>query len=324
MPCIRSNFIAAGLQESTVEIIMSSWRDSIKEKYNIYLKKWIEYCGQNSINPFNTTTYDGLSFLTYMFQSGNGYSSINSARSALSALLPVSDGVSFGRQHLVSKFCRGVFQLRPSLPRYAFTWDIKQLFDYYRSLGENSSLKLKALTLKLSTILALLMSQRAQTIHSLNIEYMKKEPDKITFVFPTLLKNSRPGHHLKPIPIKSYQLDKKLCPVELINTYLDKTASIRGEESKLMISFKKPHKRVTQKTISRWFKISLKLVGIDTDVFKGHSIRSAASIAAKIQGAQMTDILSIAGWSNEETFARYYNKDILVDNAIQDSVLLEN
>ena len=44
-----------------------------------------------------------------------------------------------------------------------------------------------------------------------------------------------------------------------------------------MISFKKPHKRVTQKTISRWFKTSLKLAGIDTNVFKGHSIRSAAS-----------------------------------------------
>ena len=65
----------------------------------------------------------------------------------------------------------------------------------------------------------------------------------------------------------------------------------------------------TKNTISRWFKTSLKLAGIDTDVFKGHSIRSAASSAAKIQGAQMTDILSIAGWSNEETFARYYNKD---------------
>ena len=73
---------------------MSSWRDSRKDKYNIYLKKWIEYCSQNSIIPFNATTYDGLSFLTYMFQSGNGCSSINSARSALSALLPVSDGVS--------------------------------------------------------------------------------------------------------------------------------------------------------------------------------------------------------------------------------------
>ena len=91
-----------------------------------------------------------------------------------------------------------------------------------------------------------------------------------------------------------------------------------------MISFKKPHKRVTQKTISRWFKTSLKLASIDTDVFKGHSIRSAASNAAKTQGAQMTDTLSIAGWSNEETFARYYDKDILVDNAIQDSDLPEN
>ena len=125
-------------------------------------------------------------------------------------------------------------------------------------------------------------------IHSLNIEYMKKEYDKITFIFP---KNSRPGHHLKPIPITSYQLDKKLYPVELINTYLDKTASIRGEESKLTISFKKPHKRITPKTISRWFKTSLKLADIDTDVYKGHSIHSAASSAAKTQRTQMTEKL---------------------------------
>ena len=221
---------------------MSPWKDPTKDKHNIYLKKWIEYCSQNSINPFNATTYDGLSFLTSMFQLGNGYSSFNSARSALSALLPVSDGVSFGRQHFMSKFCRGVFQLQPSLPRYAFTWNIKKLFNYYRSPGENSYIKFKALTLKFGTILALLMSQRAQMIHSLNIEYMKKEPDKITFIFP---KNSRPGHHLRPIPITSYQIDKKLCPVELINTYLDKTASIRGEESKL-ISFKKPHKSYSE------------------------------------------------------------------------------
>ena len=101
----------------------------------------------------------------------------------------------------------------------------------------------------------------------------------------------------------------------MINTYLNKTAFIGGKESKLMISFKfkKPHNKVTQKTTSRWLKTSLKLAGIDTDIFKGHSICSSASSAAKTQGPQMTDILSIAGWSNEEKFARYYNKHILTE-----------
>ena len=317
---VRENFITAGLPEATVQIIMSSRRTSTKNKYNIYLNKWIDYCSTRDIDPFNATIKDGLCFLTYIFECGNGHSSINSARSTLSAILPTCDGIPFGKQHLVSKFCRRVFQLRPSLPRYAFTWDTGKLLSYYRQIQENSELTLKQLTLKLATILALIMSQRAQTIHSLDINYMKIESDVITFAFPTLLKHSRPRHHLKPIPLKEYHV-KKLCPVDLVNTYLDRTDPIRAGESKLLLSHRKPHKKVTQKTVSRWFKTSLKLAGINIDIFTGHSIRSAASSSARNCGAQITDILAVAGWSSERIFSKHYDKQILADNVIQDSVL---
>ena len=90
------------------------------------------------------------------------------------------------------------------------------------------------------------MSQRVQTIHSLDINYMKIESDVITFAFPTLLKHSRPRHHLKPIPLKEYHV-KKLCPVDLINTYLDRTDPIRAGESKLLLSHRKPHKKLLRK-----------------------------------------------------------------------------
>ena len=162
-------------------------------------------------------------------------------------------------------------------------------------MHENSELTIKQLTLKLPTILALLMSQRAQSIHSLDTNYMKIESDIIISAFPTLLKPSRPGHHLKPISLKEYHV-KKLCPVDLIDTYLDRTAPIKARESKLLLSHCKPHKRITQKTVSKWFKTSLKLAGLNTDIFTGHSIRSAASSSARNCGAQITDILAVAEW----------------------------
>ena len=231
---VRENFITAGLPEATVQIIMSSWRTSTKNKYNIYLNKWIDYCSTRDIDPFHATIKDGLCFFMYIFECGNEYSSINSAQSALSAILPTCDGIPFGKQHLVSKFCRGVFQLRPSLPCYAFTWDTRKLLSYYRQIQENSELTLKQLTLKLATILALIMSQRAQNIHSLDINCMKIESDVITFPFPTLLKHSRPRHHLKPIPLKEYHV-KKLCPVDLINTYLELIPSELGSLSYYLV-----------------------------------------------------------------------------------------
>ena len=71
------------MPEATVQIIMSYWRTLTKEKYNIYLNQWIDYCSTRDVDPFNATIIDELCFLTYIFESGNGYSSINSAWSAL-------------------------------------------------------------------------------------------------------------------------------------------------------------------------------------------------------------------------------------------------
>ena len=119
------------------------------------MNRCIDYCSTPDIDPINATINDGLCFLTYIFESGNAYPSINSA---FSAILPYCDGIPFGKQHLVSKFCRGVFRLRPSLPRYAFTWDTGKLLFHHRQMQNNSELALKQLKHKLATILALLFS----------------------------------------------------------------------------------------------------------------------------------------------------------------------
>ena len=76
-----------------------------------------------------------------------------------------------------------------------------------------------------------------------------------------MLKHSRPGRHLKPVILKRYLADTKICPVEVLDTYLKATKEIRKSETKLLISFLKPH---SVGTISRWIKTSLKKAGFDT------------------------------------------------------------
>ena len=53
--------------------------------------------------------------------------------------------------------------------------------------------------------------------------------------------------------------------------------------------------------------MTLGLAGIDGNVFKPHSTRAAVTSAAKRKGDIVSDILNVAGWSNEKTFARFYN-----------------
>ena len=68
-------------------------------------------------------------FLSEYFNTGVGYSAVNSIRSALSSLIQLH-GIHFGKDPLVSRFLRGVFNIRPALPQYVTTWNISKVFKY--------------------------------------------------------------------------------------------------------------------------------------------------------------------------------------------------
>ena len=65
---------------------------------------------------------------------------------------------------------KGIYQLLPSLPKHSFTWDVSVSLGKYRELPPNGQLNLKALTLKTTTLLTLILCQRAQTIFTLEID----------------------------------------------------------------------------------------------------------------------------------------------------------
>ena len=60
---------------------------------------------------------------------------------------------------------------------------------------------------------------------------------------------------------------------------------------------------------------------LDVAIFKPHSTRSAATSKAKRACVSLTDILKHAGWSNQRTFDRFYNKPVVKDSIFADSVL---
>ena len=61
--------------------------------------------------------------------------------------------------------------------------------------------------------------------------------------------------------------------------------------------------------------------GIDTNEFKGHSVRGAATSKANKQGLSTQDIVDRANWSNAKTFMKFYYRETYTD-VFQDKVLL--
>ena len=111
---------------------------------------------------------------------------------------------------------------------------------------------------------------------------------------------------------------------DCIDEYLDRSKSWRNGEFQLLLSSIRPHKAVSTSTVSRWITDILKLSGVDTSVFSGHSTRSASSSKAKSCGVPVKEILKRGHWSSESTFTKYYYKDINKgdgDNIFQHSIL---
>ena len=77
--------------------------------------------------------------------------------------------------------------------------------------------------------------------------------------------------------------------MNVLQSYIDKSKDIRRNETKLFISFSKPHNPVGVKTIFRWIKESLKTAGVNVEHYQGHSLRSAGASAAKFNCAKISD-----------------------------------
>lgn len=63
-----------------------------------------------------------------------------------------------------------------------------------------------------------------------------------------------------------------------------------------------------------WLKNMLKEAGIETEVFKSTSTMGSSSLKANTFGPSLQQIMNKANWKSANTFQRFYNKPIQVDN----------
>ena len=125
-----------------------------------------------------------LDFLDSLYEQGLSYTTINTERSALSAIILPTDNVNMGSHVIVPRFTKDIFKNNPPVPRYHTTWDVSPVLSYLSSLPKPTQSSLKSLTLKLAMLIALVSAQRAQSLHMLDIYFMKEEDSFFGFALP--------------------------------------------------------------------------------------------------------------------------------------------
>ena len=151
---IRKRYQEEGFSTETASLLTGSWRPATKTAYNCYVANGKCTRSKNVPSPAEVAN-----FLARLFTQDASYSAVKTARSALPAFLPMQNGRSVGSQHDVCRVVKGVFEARPSLPKYQKTWNVNIVLDHLDSLPEVEDTSLKQLTLCMCMPLTLLTGQ---------------------------------------------------------------------------------------------------------------------------------------------------------------------
>ena len=81
------------ISTTTQHMLLSSWKKSIKGRYNSELQQWLDFCEREETNYLPPDMTLVLKFFTEHYKKGCQYSSITLARSALASVTLKGDTI---------------------------------------------------------------------------------------------------------------------------------------------------------------------------------------------------------------------------------------
>ena len=129
--------------------------------------------------------------------------------------------------------------------------------------------------------------EQALSLAKLDLRHCHVAPE-VSFTLVFLRKRGSPDQ-LPQAFFVSFPHNERLCPIDTLRPYLKATRNLRpaflsSKPDPLFVSYVKPHtcNPITAPTLSWWLHMVLKIAGIDTEIFKAHSVHGASTTAAAV------------------------------------------
>ncbi len=335
--CVAASGLSGELDALQARVIDTLTEARAPSTRRLYALKWgvfVKWCHQAHIDPVVCTVLDVLSSLQYRLDSGSLPSTLKVYVAAIAAFRSPQGGQSIGRDPMVVSFLKGARRLHPPRPPSVPPWDLEVVL---RALSQPpfeplSSVGLKELSLKTALLLALASAKRIGDLHAFSVD-----SDCIRFGPGDCSVTLRPrmGYVPKslstPFKIQTVSLSAlssesaasseadaqtSVCPVRALRIYIDRSAGFR-QSDQLFVCYGgcARGRAVSKQRLSHWIVDAITAAytnqGLECPLhIRGHSTRAMASSWAWSRGMSIQDICVAAGWSSENTFARFYRLDV--------------
>lgn len=303
----------------------------------LYALKWgvfTKWCQDIGIDQGTCSVSDVLRFLQHRLDCGSLPSTLKVYVAAIAAFRSPVDGQSIGKHALVISFLRGARRLCPSRPPSVPPWDLALVL---RALSlppfePLASIAVKELSLKTALLLALASAKRIGDLHAFSVNddcicfgpgdcnvTLRPRPGYVPKSLNTPFRAqvvSLPALSAEPPASRDADAQSTVCPVRALRTYVDRSAAFR-QSDQLFVCFGGCNKgrAVSKQRLSHWIVDAITLAyecqGKDCPLnIKAHSVRAIASSWAWARGMSIQDLCLAAGWSSQNTFARFYKLDV--------------
>ena len=215
-----------------------------------------------------------------MYINGCLYSDLCAGRSALSSIVTIKGYTKLSEHSFISRYLKGIYNIHPPLPKYTSIWNISLVLDYCKGIETNDKLQFKDLSKKTVMVFMILGARRKQALFTITVDYIVTEDNEISF-FQIKLYNTNTHRPLESLIYQGYPLNENLCIVKAVQCCLGMRENLADANTKeFIITYVKPYKPASSDTISRLIKGEPGMAGINTNVYKPHSCRSASTSKA--------------------------------------------
>ena len=225
MDHLVQSFTQKGLSPEVISRLIDIAGKRTIKQYNSYWIKFKNWCHGREIGPGDLSVNNFCLLLVSLYDSGLSASTLKFVRSAIVFFIRESHG-DIVNSDIVGKLLKSFEKTRPSVPRYAVTWDVNIVLCMLKSWYPYSGMPLKKLTLKTCMLIALSSSDRAQTLQLM--EHDKWHTTGRGVEFPIFSKTKTSRHRRKPrVVICPRWSDPSLDVDRCVTTYMTRTLVFR-------------------------------------------------------------------------------------------------
>ncbi len=322
------------LQSRVIDTLTEARAPSTRRLYALKWGVFVKWCHQAHIDPVTCTVLDVLSFLQYRLDSGSLPSTLKVYVAAIAAFRSPQGGQSIGRDPMVVSFLKGARRLHPPRPPSVPPWDLEVVL---RALSQPpfeplTSVGLKELSLKTTLLLALASAKRIGDLHAFSVDSdcirygpgdcsvtlrprMGYVPKSLSTPFKTQIV-SLSALSSESTASRETDAQTSVCPVRALRIYIDRSASFR-QSDQLFVCYGgcARGRAVSKQRLSHWIVDAITAAytsqGLECPLhIRGHSTKAIASSWAWSRSMSIRDICVAAGWSSQNTFARFYKLDV--------------